>query len=320
MFLSIIISVYNLESYILKCLSTIIAQDFGDYEVILVDDGSTDRSTELCMQFAADYPRIKYFRKNNGGASSARNFGLEKAKGNYIIFMDGDDFLEGTYSFSELYRKTGDSPDFVLYGCRDYDNRTGISEISRSNYGLSESGGLSKEQIIDKLIENDNFPGAAWLFCVKKEFLLRNHIKFKEGIKAEDLDWIFSVVQHARKMAFLDSPFYIYRKNRAGSATKTFDRRSIDGLLYFIGKWVPVVESDHELHRLMYVINFHYLLLLLYGKSLSSNDFTTLEVNKKVLKYPKSKLLSFFSGFVRIMGIRTSNQLFNLLTFHRNAS
>lgn len=318
MFLSIIISVYNIESYICQCISSIIAQNFEDYEVVIIDDGSTDRSPEICRNFAIDNDHITYFRKNNGGASSARNLGLQKANGDYIIFMDGDDFLVGTSSFTELNVKAGALPDFILYGCCDFDNKTGISKVSRSDYGLSQAGGLSKEEIIGRLVEIDNFPGAAWLFCAKKEFLQKNHISFKEGIKAEDLDWIFSVFQNAERMNFLDTPFYMYRKNREGSITKTFDRKSIDGLLYFISKWTPNVRSDNELQRLMYLINFHYLLVLLYAKVLRSEDFATLEVNKRALKYPQSYRLSILSWVIQVIGIRKFHWLFNLLNSIKN--
>ena len=92
--LSIIVPVYNLENYLCKCIDSILGQTYRDFEVLLVDDGSTDSSLSICLQYAETDSRICVFHKDNGGASSARNLGLEKARGQYISFIDGDDFIE----------------------------------------------------------------------------------------------------------------------------------------------------------------------------------------------------------------------------------
>jgi len=319
MFLSIIISVYNIETFISQCISSILSQNFEDYEVVVIDDGSTDRSPEVCRNFAIDNPLIKYFRKDNGGASSARNFGLQKANGDYVIFMDGDDFLVGTSFFTELHAKAGDLPDFIMYGCWVYNHRTGISKVSHSNYGLSQAGGLFKEQIITTLVEQHNFPGAAWLFCIKKEFLQKKLISFKEGIKAEDLDWIFSVFQHSERMSFLDSPFYMYRKNREGSVTGTFDRKSIDGLLYFIKKWAPLVTTNAGMGKMAFIINYHYIILVLFAGKLTKKDIGVLNSHRYILTFSLTRQLYFISQFIRILGLRNSNMLFHrLLSYVRS--
>ena len=94
---SIIIPAFNVESYIHECINSIINQeiDFNDYEIIIVDDGSTDNSANIAKEFVNNHPTVKYFYKNNGGLSSARNYGIKKASGDYIIFLDSDDFWAG---------------------------------------------------------------------------------------------------------------------------------------------------------------------------------------------------------------------------------
>lgn len=95
--ISVIIPVYNAEKTLNRCLNSIIAQDFKDFEVLLVDDGSTDDSGKICDEYAAKDDRFKVFHKKNGGASSARNIGLDNAKGEYITFCDADDYTEANW-------------------------------------------------------------------------------------------------------------------------------------------------------------------------------------------------------------------------------
>lgn len=90
---SIIVPVYNVQDYLKKCLDSIVNQDYDDYEIVLVNDGSTDGSAKICEQYAEIYKCIKYYVKNNGGLSDARNFGIEHARGQYCVFIDSDDWI-----------------------------------------------------------------------------------------------------------------------------------------------------------------------------------------------------------------------------------
>ena len=92
--ISIIVPVYNVEEYLKQCLDSILEQTFSDYEVILVNDGSTDNSGLICQEYAEKDSRIRYFEKENGGLSDARNYGIEQAQGEYLTFVDSDDFLD----------------------------------------------------------------------------------------------------------------------------------------------------------------------------------------------------------------------------------
>ena len=104
--ISIIIPVFNVEQYLKQCLDSIVSQDCSSIEVILIDDGSTDGSATLCKDYANTYKYIKFLRKENGGVSSARNMGLQHAKGEYVAFIDSDDWVESTYIETLLDRKS----------------------------------------------------------------------------------------------------------------------------------------------------------------------------------------------------------------------
>lgn len=95
--LSIIVPVYNVESYLSKCIKSVLSQSLSDYELLLIDDGSTDASGKICDEFGQDNSRIRVFHKKNGGVSSARNLGIEKANGEFVSFLDSDDWVTDDY-------------------------------------------------------------------------------------------------------------------------------------------------------------------------------------------------------------------------------
>lgn len=314
--ISIIISVYNLEQYISDCLDSLVEQDFDDYEIILVNDGSTDGSEEICKKYLSN-TKVTYYNKSNGGASSARNFGLQKAIGDYIIFMDGDDYWDDNNALKALDAKIQVEPDIIIYGCKDRNEATGELIISRGNYDVEKLERYKKNELIEELVKEKQFPGAAWIVCAKRELLINNEIAFKEGIKAEDIDWVYSVLLFSKKIAFLDRTFYIYRKNRKDSATFSFDHKSISGILYTIQKWMPKIKENPDLKYLYYNLNFHFLLLVIFAKSFNSDEIKTIQNNINVLDYPLSLRNKILSQLIKILGVTTSNKLFSYVTSRR---
>lgn len=315
--ISIIISVYNLENYISQCLDSLIEQNFDDYEIILVNDGSTDKSEEICRKYLSN-TKVKYYSKLNGGASSARNFGLVKASGDYVIFMDGDDFWDDHNALTFLDQKLLHNPDIVIYGCKDLDEKTGQLTSGRDSYDVKFLENTTKDKLLENLVRQNKLPGAAWLICANKEFLLSNQIIFKEGIKAEDIDWVYSVLHYSKMIRFLNEPFYIYRKNRNNSATFDFDDRSISGVLFTLEKWIPVIKGNRALKALLFNLNFHYLLTVVFAKSLNDEQLSSMNSSKEILKYSSTTRNKILSLFVKVLGIKKSNQLFSYVN-HRKS-
>lgn len=314
---SIIISVYNLENYIAKCLDSLVCQDFQDYEIIVINDGSTDSSEDICKKYEFNNRhKIKFFSKPNGGASSARNYGLPKANGEYIIFMDGDDYWDNNRALTFLDEKINmdTNPDIIIFGCKDRDENTGDVLVSRGNYDVSLLENSPKEKIIEKLVKDNQFPGAAWIVCARKEFLIQNNITFKEGIKAEDIDWIYSVLRFSKRITFLNQSFYIYRKNRKDSATFSFNDKSVAGILYTIDKWTPIIKSEKDLEYLFFNLNFHYLLTIVFAKNITKEQVLSINNNKILLNYSLTLREKLVSKIIKLLGIKTSLQLFKYVS------
>ena len=121
---SVIIPIFNAETTLRRCLDSLVDQSFDDYELLLINDGSTDGSDAICREYANVYPCIRYFAKENGGISSARNLGLEQAKGEYILFVDSDDYVAETY-LETINRAVSEThPDLLIFGAES----TGMGE------------------------------------------------------------------------------------------------------------------------------------------------------------------------------------------------
>lgn len=214
-FISIIIPVYNIEKYIIDCLDSVKNQTFNDYEVIVVNDGSEDS----CEQLISDYIRQNCLEnfylvsKPNGGLSSARNAGLVVAKGEWISFVDGDDWVEPDY-LSEMAECLKKYPsDLCVGGYSAYDVNTGESE-KWNNYPV-ESGEMPED--IDKL---HSF-GFVWGRLYKKAIIDKYNLRFDERIRyAEDNAWQFDYNKYIKSFCCTDKVLYNYRINREGSLTQ----------------------------------------------------------------------------------------------------
>lgn len=217
--LSIIIPVYNVESYIDDCLNSILNQDFNDYEVILVDNASTDKSGEICDKYSKIDNNIKTIHlEKNSLPAGARNEGLKIATGKYIHFCDSDDyFLKNV--FSKIAAVLRDENPSVLVG-------QFISYPEKGAYvsydvGLDESVFRHDNPIVtvDYLHSLNNFLFTVWRFIVKREFLLSNNIIFPDGCHSEDEEWVPKILCCASKFTLLKEPFYCYRPRASGSVT-----------------------------------------------------------------------------------------------------
>ena len=129
--ISVIVPVYNVEKYLRRCIDSILSQTFSDFELLLIDDGSKDKSGDICDEYVAKDVRIKVFHKANAGVSSARNLGLDKAKGEFIFFVDSDDFLDKTHL--ENYSKDIDNFDLIFQGYKLVEETTG-KVIEKKNF------------------------------------------------------------------------------------------------------------------------------------------------------------------------------------------
>ena len=204
--ISIIVPVYNVEKYIDKCLRSLTQQTLQDIEIIIVNDGTQDKSEDIIEKYVKDNPtKIKYYKKENGGLSSARNYGLEYATGEYIAFLDSDDYVE-TNMYEEMYilakKENAEMVecDFVWeweYGKKILDKRRDYK---------------TKEEIMKK-------PRVvAWNKIYKREILNKYKIRFPEGLIYEDMEFFYKLLPHLNKISYINK-YFIHYTQREDSIT-----------------------------------------------------------------------------------------------------
>lgn len=225
---SIIVPVYNVEQYLEKCLNSLVSQSIDDYEIIVVNDGTKDNSQAIIDLFKMNYPdRIVSLIKENGGLSSARNYGLKFAQGEYIAFVDSDDWVE--QDMYELMYNKAKEYDFDLVMCDFYEihGDKKIPLTCNLNNDL-----LSKGEIKRHLID---FYPSAWNKLYKKS--LFENLEFKEGIWFEDVEFGYRLLPILNSIGVVKKCFYNYLI-RSGSITSSVDPR----IYHYIDNWNGILE------------------------------------------------------------------------------
>ena len=211
--ISIIVPIYNVEKYLSKCIESILEQTYTNFELILVNDGSPDKCGRICNEYAKKDSRIKVIHKKNGGLSSARNIGIDVAKGEYLGFVDSDDYIE-PYMYEYLLKAALDN-ECSLSVCN-------INYVFEDGKILNKVTNASDEvlnfvEAITEMNTYKKFDMGAWSKLYKKD--LFKNIRFPEGKLSEDFYIMYKIFDRAQKVAYVSTPCYNYLQ-RANSITK----------------------------------------------------------------------------------------------------
>ena len=213
--LSIIIPVYNVEKYISQCLDSVLEQDipYLEYEVIVVNDGSPDNSAAIIAEYEKKYPNIVYIFKENGGLSSARNAGLKVAKGDYLWFIDSDDWIEKNCLKNLLEYTYKNDLDFCEFP---------HTIVFKNNSFVYTKNNRLNEQIVSNVdyISQYAMPYSAWSNIVKREIITNNKLSYVDGILHEDVEFNIRLLSHCNRISYHDNfnnALYFYRRDREES-------------------------------------------------------------------------------------------------------
>lgn len=317
-FFSVIVPVYEVEDYLDRSIKSVLSQNFNSFEIILVDDGSPDQSGKICDTYADLSFKIKVIHKLNGGASDARNVGLTAATGDYIIFLDGDDYWEGTEVLKDMHEILATkNPDLLVFGSTDVYDEEQISINIYKEFHVEEIE-KDKTSAIKSLILNNQFPGAAWKFFVKRKLLTENEIFFIKGIKAEDIDWVLHVFYVAKEFQAVNYNFHRYVKDRSASVTNTADIKSLNDVLFSVDKWYDKLKNENTewADYLLSYLAFQYLTTYLIFFKLKVKErkavLPALEKYKSILRYSWDMRSRFIFMIIRIFGISFSAHIMSL--------
>lgn len=239
--ISVIIPVYKVEKYLNRCVDSVINQTYKDLEIILVDDGSPDECPKICDEYAAKDSRIKVLHKPNGGVSSARNAGLDIASGDYITFVDADDYIE-ICAYEKMIKRAEDKDvDVLLCDCvKDYGEKTELysHNIRSGYYNRNDLESEYFKHLI--MMENVEYPATIsnWLLLFKRSLLnAEQKIKYVEGVRfSEDLLFGAELMYHANSFYYMKGEAYYRYAINPDSATHSFKK----------DKWNDYLKLYHE--------------------------------------------------------------------------
>ena len=315
--ISFIIPVYNVEAYLRQCVESLTSQTYQDIEVILVDDGSPDGSPQLCDTLASEDSRIKVIHKENGGLSDARNVGLLAATGDFVVFVDGDDFWMDNNALQHLVDAVKPELDFIGYNCSYYYPDSGIYSAWVA-YDEALEKPVDKNTAMLTLVKSGTFPMSACLKLMKRSFLIDNKLFFKKGQIAEDIPWYINVLEVTKQCFFVNQYIYVYRQNVAGSITNLSGRRSFDNLFdIFKTELIKIEErlfSDESKRALKSFLAYEYCILLTY-KGIDKGTRRELLKYKDILKYDVNPKVRRASKIYKYFGIKAT--VLALLTYQK---
>ena len=256
--LSIIIPMYNVEKYIETCIESLINQDFDNYEIIIIDNGSSDKSYEICKSYLSKNKNIKLISQESGEPGKARNIGLNNATGKYIGFVDSDDYI-----YPHMFKKMidiaeRDMADIVICDFdKYYEDENKFVTVKNS---LKENVIYNKEEILEYYFTRE-LEAFAWNKIYKRE--LFSNIRFDEGIFYEDIYPTYRLIQKAKAIVKVDEPLYIYRqrKNNITSSYSDKKRTDLDSVVLRVSNDYRNSENFND--RLLEAFNISYMNLSL---------------------------------------------------------
>ena len=311
--LSFVIPVYNVELYLGECLDSILCQTTESCEIVLVDDGATDSSGEICDRYADRYPTVKVIHKENGGLSSARNAGLSVAKGEYVTFVDSDDKVcPGSVTKLLDWINSQDADLCFLRAAKLFPNGS-LTDLNEGIVG-SELRGKPREAAIDYLSTRPKYPGCAWAKLFRRAFLTEHQLLFPFDRRySEDLGFLRDCILCAERFDALDEPFYQYRQSRTGSITQKASAKNFYDLLLFISESAEKLTRDKQANdavcrnAMSFAAYEYFVLLLTYcriPKTERKAAIRKLAEYRWVLKYARSAKIKVVSRICFALGLR----------------
>ncbi len=261
--LSIIVPIYNVEKYLEKCIESLLKQDEENYEILLINDGSTDNSLEICKKYESEYKNIKVFNKKNGGLSSARNYGLDKAEGKYISFIDSDDWISANY-IEEIYRiiDSDKNVDVITYNMI-YINDGWDNGTTRKVYNDFEN--MDRKEIIKECYN----PSFAWARVYKKDIINKYRFPTKD-IWYEDMYIMPAILSNCKKIKYIDKELYFYRQ-RKSSITASVKNKKTLGVIKSWEQGLKTVNNNY-LEEFIFAL-YKSIVSFIYFKPEYAQDF-----------------------------------------------
>ena len=275
--ITVVVPVYNVEDYLEDCLKSLYEQTLQEIEIICVDDGSSDSSAKILHDFSKKDQRITVVTQKNQGLSMARNSGLKVAKGEYVYFLDSDDYLDN----SEALRKMYDAASFDDIDILSFNHRT--IEMEEKTYYRP----MAHNEVLDGksyLMKNGMWGVMVWLRLYKRSYLEKIHFEFKAGITSEDDEALPRLYNDAAKVKHIEDVLLVYRRRENSISTSKTSMRLIDGLVAVVQAYKTLVlqENEKNYNQYLYQKLLEYLFIL-YEKTFTVESSTVAKEKYELL-------------------------------------
>ena len=304
-FYSIIIPAYNAEKYIEQCVQSVLAQTCRDYEILVISDGSDDRTEKIARKIAESELNVFFMSIPHSGAGAARNAGMRKAQGRYVIFLDADDYWTNPFLLEHLRRKIlRNEPDVIMFQmdkCRE--DGTVLKQYRKGPFPGDKECYRLKE-VYETLVYDGQVLASSCNKCVRYSLLVEKNIVFQEGGLAEDIDWVLQLFSHVKSISFLDEISYAYRQHKGYSASN--DTQGPEYQARMVEDWAARLER-HEVPNARAVsglLAFEYGICLGYSQFLSPEMKQMLKDHRYLLEYALDRKTCMIKKFHRIFGLR----------------
>lgn len=274
---SVIVPVYNSHNYLSKCIDSLVNQTLKNIEIILVNDGSTDDSLSIMEKYKQKFNNIKIINKKNGGQSSARNLGLTKASGEYILYIDSDDYID-VKMCEKMYNKA----------------KMNNSDIVLCDYYIVECNKKNRVTIIEDDADNNNIsnqqyfltPPAPWNKLFKREFLQKNNFKFPEGIIYEDYAEVPTLILYNPCISYVKSPFCFYVQSENSTMRNLTYKKKYEDIFFASDYLYNKLKKHKEIYP---ELEYRFISHFLYEGSLNFYKYKKYDKIKKISRWMKQK-------------------------------
>lgn len=306
---SVIIPVYNAKAYLRQCVASVQGQSFTDLEILLVDDGSTDGSAALCDTLAGEDARIRVIHKENGGASTARNAGISQSTGQWILFLDSDDYYDSPLLIERLLNY---GTDLVCFNMKKLNNSTGQLGEAKINFSGTLNGDISED--LCRLTAANAYSDSACLKLVRASVIKENDVYFVDGLLGEDIRWNALLMPYVGSVSFHDGDYYVYRMVN-DSASNRRNQKQLEDLINTVDWMVHFSHprmADAPFARAFYCYAaFNYCTTLLnvwYGEqAYLKENLRRLREYKGLLKYDDFQQVKLVQVAVGLCGLRLAS-------------
>lgn len=307
--LSVVIPVYNVEKYLKRCIDSILVQTWKNYEIILIDDGSTDHSSNICDDYAEKYQHISVIHKENGGLSEARNTGIQYAQGEYIFFLDSDDWVLPSMFENLKEIICTKKYDIIHFRLKFYYKESDVFEECQS--GEEEYSGI---EALNQMFRQETISSFSTDKIYRANLFLKNNIFFPVGAFYEDLGTIYKLLIVSRTIYYVDKFYYCYFLGNENSITKSWSEKKFQDMFRFYSEIysasLQVDKIDEQLVKIYYNNGLVDLLLKIYenqgNSTIAKQVIEALNKNRVVYYLLKGqpnyyKYILFRLGLLRVI-------------------